>query len=875
MRPKKGVHLLTKQELILLHLLENQSSKKDYEIPWILTEIGIAGCLKLWVGNVSRYLGALYQKGFVTASKGRPHGGKSRFKYFTLTPSGLERSMNISNSISKVRIELVTPEFTKNVLFNDIYSYLPIKPTMAEIASAVVENRLNVSTLMTDRTIIGTGLYRTNPETPAIERFFGRAEEMRILREWAMSGESAVLEVVGVAGIGKTTMLARATQDWLLHSHVFWYRIREYNEPWNIVHDIAIFLSALGKATVSKAISDFKVDLGVFGYALNEDLCNMPITFIFDDIHRANERVLQAIKVIADISLRQEGVKLATSSTKHVKIVDGKDYPTHHYCKVKLTGLDQDAAMHLLPSGIGRHSEEAEYIFKLTSGHPFLLQNAPLMLSDDVELSRYINEELIANLSDEEMCILKTLSLIRRPASKSDLIGYLRIDSGALGSLEDRGIVLKRDERSYEIHDLLRQHLAQKLADGAKVKLHEKIGQMYQRELGSVRSSEAIYHYTEAGICDKAADILVQYGDDIIALGLASSLVEQARTLLEMCERPDYKAAKLLHRVGDILESSGSWDEALGVYDKAMQHYGGQDEDGAKVMMKISTILIRQNSYAEAQQILEKALKLSSELNATELVAEIRCTLGNLFIQQCDYDRALSEFEEGLTFARKSGSHRVEGKSLYGIGRVEQARGNTAKSIGTKRKAADIFEAHGETMELSKVLTAIGVSYFNADELEKALEYHDKALKLCEKMGNPRLQACALLNVAGVMIEQNKPNRAERFLVKSLAMSEGLKEKRYIAATCISLAILALKTGEPKKALGYSSRSLTAAAESGVKYEMARADQMMGIVLMNVGQYSKAHEYLSDAKKKAISICETNLMEEIQRDLDRLASDRR
>ena len=866
--------MLTMKELILLHLLENQSAE-DYDISRTLTQEGIAGSLKIRRGNVSRYLDDLNKKGFLTICKGRPRGSRMRVKYFTLTPAGMRRGGEISGKVSKARIELVTPEFTRAILFNDVNSYLPVRPTMAEIANALIQNRLNVSEFVKEWTINGAGKYRANPETPVIERFYGRTEELRTLREWAMSGESVVLEVTGVAGIGKTTMLARAARDWLLHGHVFWYGVREYDEPWNVVRDIAVFLSALGKRMPSKAISDFKVDLGIFGYALNADLRGTQMTFVFDDIHKANERVLGVIRVIADISMHQEEVRLATASTKHVKLVRGKDYLTNKYRKVKLTGLDNEAAMRLLPSGIDPHSEESEHIFKITSGHPFLLQNAALMLSDDVEMSRYLNEELMAGLSDEEMSILKTLSLIRRPVNFGDLIGYLNMAGDALESLEDRGIVLKRDGRSYEIHDLLRQHLAQKLAGDAKKKLHEEMGQMYQRELGSVRSSEAIYHFTEAGDCGVAADLLVRYGDDIIALGLAPSLVEPARKLLEVCERPGCEAARLLHRIGDILESSGSWDEALRVYEKAMQHYRGQDEDGAKVMMKISTILIRQNSHAEAQQMLEKALKLSCELNATELIAEIRCTLGNLFIQQGDYDRALSEFEEGLNYARKSGSHRVEGKSLYGIGRVEQARGNSAKSIGTKRKAAEIFEASGETMELSKVLTAIGASYFNANELESALEYHDKALKLCEKMGNPRLQACALLNVAGVLIEQNKHNKAERLLVKSLAMSEGLKEKRYMAATYISLAILALKTGQPKKALDYSGRSLTAAVESGVKYEMARADQMMGIVLMNIGQYSKANEHLSRAKKKAISIGETNLIEEIQRDLFRLASDKR
>src|SRR5207247_1686191 len=77
-------------------------------------------------------------------------------------------------------------------------------------------------------------------------RLFGRAEESRALDAWAAS-PSAVLIVTGIAGIGKSTLVA----SWLVRQrprpYIYWFEVHDGTTRAVFLRDLAAFLSRLGR----------------------------------------------------------------------------------------------------------------------------------------------------------------------------------------------------------------------------------------------------------------------------------------------------------------------------------------------------------------------------------------------------------------------------------------------------------------------------------------------------------------------------------------------------------------------------------------------------------------------------------------------------
>ncbi|MEW5937400.1 MAG: tetratricopeptide repeat protein [Candidatus Thermoplasmatota archaeon] len=873
MRPKKGTHLFTLKERILLHLMEHHAVR-EYDIPHALTQDGIAEAQGIRRGNTSRYLQEMREAGMIDALRARPRGRKMRTKYYVLTEKGRGKVRALLERANEARIRLIYPHEELEVVLRDVQKLIPGEPSLSELDHAISYGRLDVPEFMERRLVANRAGYRCSPEMPKAEMFYGREEELEQLGRWGRSRDSAVLMITGVAGIGKTTLLAKASEEWLGVSHVFWHRVREYDTTWSIVHNLGAFLSGIGKSSVQGVLSGHEVDIGALSYALSKDVKEKRLICVFDDLHSASEEVLRTIRLLADSALHSKGLKLAVASRGYIKLTDRRAAISGAFLELRLKGLAPAAAMYLLPSSVMPYTEEAGMLIKATGGHPFLLKHMVPGLSEDVELSRYVREEVIAGLSEDEMNVLRYLSLLRRPIYKASLVHDLGLDPGAIETLEERGLLSSADAGGCEIHDLLKESVGKRIDRRTKQTIHNAIGEMYASNPTGLWGTEALYHYVEASAYMKGVEILLASGREIIAMGLAPSVSAQVRVLWQKHEPPKEAAAIFYTLVGEIFEQAGDWDAAAQAYERA-ESAGDGDSSLVKALVRLGEMQLLRGALEASERLLKDADRLGGKIKDIEGRGDAKYALGNFYLFQGKIDDALAMFEEGRTFAKKAESKRLEGKCLYGIGRVEHTKGDVKQAIQTKIKAAEILEVVGEKVELSKVLTSIGGSYFEVKDLKSALKYHEQALKMTEEMGNPRLIGYALSNAAGVLLELSNYEKAGQYLERALEIFESLGEKGMVASVCNNISNLLRQTKRLDEALKYASRSIEEAVNSGVKHQIARAEGELGVVLMALGQFSDAEKHLSNARRIAIEIHDNRLKNDMERDLQTLARSQR
>src|SRR3989442_14853274 len=118
-------------------------------------------------------------------------------------------------------------------------------------------------------------------------RVFGRRKEFKELDAWSAS-PSSLLIVTGIAGIGKSTLVA----SWLVRQrprpYIYWFEIKEGTARAILLEDLAAFLARLGRRGLKNLLGEHRAaDPQVVTRVLSHDLRGVPILLVLGNFHRA------------------------------------------------------------------------------------------------------------------------------------------------------------------------------------------------------------------------------------------------------------------------------------------------------------------------------------------------------------------------------------------------------------------------------------------------------------------------------------------------------------------------------------------------------------------------------------------------------------
>ena len=94
---------LTKEDLIFLHLLENNSNQHRYIVSELLTQKGIQSKINCDLSLISRILKKNEKKGYIYRSLKKIKNKKRKQNAFYLSDEGMERAEELHNRISGLK----------------------------------------------------------------------------------------------------------------------------------------------------------------------------------------------------------------------------------------------------------------------------------------------------------------------------------------------------------------------------------------------------------------------------------------------------------------------------------------------------------------------------------------------------------------------------------------------------------------------------------------------------------------------------------------------------------------------------------------------------------------------------------------------------
>jgi len=146
----------------------------------------------------------------------------------------------------------------------------------------------------------------------------------------------------------------------------------------------------------------------------------------------------------------------------------------------------------------------------------------------------------------------------------------------------------------------------------------------------------------------------------------------------------------------------------------------------------------------------------------------------------------------------------------------------------------------------------IGIVYLTQGELDKALEYFEKALELNEELGRKEGIANQLGNIGIVYQGKGELDNALEYFEEALKVDKDLGNKEGIAADLGNIGNVHQIKGELDKALEYYGKALKKFKDIGNRIENARTLMNIGDIFVLKGDKERALNYYLEAQDLAI-----------------------
>ena len=812
--------MLTVRERVILHLLAQHKYCQDADAPKVVTQDGIASSIEVGRNNVAKIMTVMAEEGIVDIQSKHVKGLPSvRLVYF-LAPKGFEEGKKLKNSIESTMVEVLdlNGESHQDEV-GRIGVYLPNRYSLLELAMGVSRGQFDCSSFHEGKVKEERRFVDYSDKKPAIRSFFGREQEMEKLQGLLTSPTLRAMMIYGIPGIGKTTLLAKFTQEIRDRINVFWFKIHEWVDYKGVLKPLSEFLSQIGKKNLEYYLTQTDNPLlGEVCHIIETDVRGSNSLLIFDDIHKADKGVKELLGAVLNSIEGVPGCWMIGSAREMQSFYDRGAVHRGFVVEMQLEGLDRESSFRMMRTR-ALPETDLESLFSITDGHPLfleLIEDPKLALGKNIRM--FIEQEVFSRLDISERRIMGIAAIFRYPVmidaffsmeeeiqtesrgtsveleSSDYAISYETVDS-----LISKSILHESVGRMIGMHDLMREFVYSRLTPRQRNIYHKAAARFYLQDKSAPSSVEALYHCLMAKDYPIAIDIAAGNGRNIINRGYAVQFSPLLKTLLSSAPQIEQRdRMEILSLQGEIMEIQGEWDAAISRFSEIVGMASPTTDVRLKAEMnrRIGAINLRRSRLDDSERFLLTALDLAREANEKQTLADVYYDLGGVWERRGKWEEAYANFSLSMDLSKVVGDETSLGKSMYGLAKTLDCQHRFDESIVTKKEVLRILERSGDITMISKVSTSLGNDLRQINKYEEANEYQETAVKLARMAGDLNTLGFALANSAAIYIEEGNWLRGEEMIDSATSIFKKLNDLLMLSTLHLYRGYLYAKKGD-------------------------------------------------------------------------------
>lgn len=711
--------------------------------------------------------------------------------------------------------------------------------------------------------------------------FIGREEELAALDALLADPEKRLICIVGPGGMGKTRLALAAAEAQAAHATVFPHGV--FFVPLASVQTADQMIPAIAhalKLPLDSGRQDNRAD-PLPGDSLTakdqllDYLRHKRLLLVLDNF----EHVLVGADLVAEILQAAPQVQMIVTSRERLQLLEEQVYPIKGLGLPDWATLDEARqspavrlflqAAHRVQPDFALTAADLPDLMRLcraVGGMPLSLELAASWvdtlslpdLADEIENSLNLLETEVRNvperhrsiravfayswqqLSDNDRAVFAQLAVFRGGFTRTAAQKIANASIRTLANLVNKSLLQYHQQRDrYELHELVRQYAAEKLAEdeGVATAVHTRHSQFYcglvqhrKNQLKAGQTQVALAHIEADQENARAAwEWAVAQGDvtgiDLAVSGLCRFYDMRDRLYdgLAICEA----ASQRLRQLPESPTSQRVLAKILTWYTRFLGYFG----DGDKI----------KHTFQEITRLLASAEQAGEDARAEKAFALSTMGKFDAFVEE-NQAGAVAQLEQSLALVRQLGDR-------YGEFSAQNALGNLARRMGNYHEARHRFEknlnaarAQHNQREIVRALVQLGWVARDLVDYEEARRLFEECLTLSQTQNNVWGMGRAREALAFLSLFQGDFSGAGQHIEQALVISQDNGFRSDMVKQSVNLAVTQWLSGR----FATASAVLTAAKglghDLGYPFASAFPTIFLGELQALTGQYEAARE---------------------------------
>lgn len=582
-----------------------------------------------------------------------------------------------------------------------------------------------------------------------------------------------------------------------------------------------------------------------------------PVVLLLDDLHWSDSASLQLLQHLARQTRGGRVVLIGTYRDVEV-------YPNHPL-EASLLDLNREQLMErmilqrlgerdtssLIMQTMGRVDAEREFtamVYHHTNGNPFFTQQVLQALVEngalyqehgqwkrraiqEIEVPESVRSVIghrVSHLRPDAQEVLQEASVLGPAFTFDDLLAMkspgesLDLEDtvdAALADASSFGLVRLTGKDRYAFdHALTQQALYATLSPHRRRRLHLAAGESMENlpeRLRNQRAAELAWHFFQGDDEARAIRYSLLAGDQAESVFAHAEAERHYRSALDLAQETGDAgyALEALEKLGVVLKIVGRYEEARGFLERAAGAYHeDQDLEGqGRVEAQIGLLCQLTGVPEEGIRRLQPLAKRLEQFGPSRSLALLYAALIRLYDHvgrqsaQMDASRKLLELARDLQDERLLAEAELhEGVSMMHLGRYDEA-------LGLLKSAIPRAEHVGDLHTVITALRFCAVAHRGRYEVDQATHYHEQALEVAERLGDPREISHRAVEAAYHTFLVGDWTHSKAYAERAVVSALDLDSLRPFIQPLYTLGELSLYTGAWDDASGYLQECVTIA----------------------------------------------------------------